>query len=472
MKKLSSLLLVSILGGAITLGSYKLFIEENNHSPILATEQTNQKQAATFIANKYATGTANSSINTDFTEAADKTVHAVVHVKNVAVVNNARSMFEQYYFGNQSSGPKKALQGTGSGVIITPDGYIVTNNHVIDGASELEVTLNNNLSYKAEVIGTDPQSDIALIKVDAQNLDYIPFADSDNVKIGDWALAVGNPFNLTSTVTAGIISAKGRDLNEGDSRMQSFIQTDAAINPGNSGGALVNTNGELIGINTAITSQTGSYIGYGFAVPSNNAKKIVEDILEYGDVQQAILGITGGTLNPETVQKNDLSISQGVYINSVSEGAEKAGLRKGDMITEVDGVNIRKFSDLNSYISTKRPGNKVTINYFRNGEERQAEVKLTKYETYNLNIVGVEITNATKDYLNVFKANYGVRIVRPLSPRLNIDKNEWIITAIDNQKVTSVNDVKKIMNSKSKDENTKITFKHISGNEENYVFRP
>ncbi len=468
MKKLSSLLLVSILGGAITLGSYKLFLEENNHSPILETQQTNQKQAATFISNKYATSIGNSSIDTDFTKAADKTVHAVVHVKNVAIGRQPRTLRE--YMSGMRGG--RAIQGAGSGVIITPDGYIVTNNHVIDGASELEVTLNNNLTYKAEVVGTDPQSDIALIKVDTQDLDYIPFADSDNVKIGDWALAVGNPFNLTSTVTAGIISAKGRDLNEGDSRMQSFIQTDAAINPGNSGGALVNTNGELIGINTAITSQTGSYIGYGFAVPSNNAKKIVEDILEYGDVQQAILGITGGTLNPEAAQKNDLSISQGVYINSVSEGAEKAGLRKGDMITEIDGINIRKLSDLTSYIRTKRPGNKVNINYFRDGEERQTEVKLTKYETYNLEIAGVEITNADKDYLNYFKTNEGVRIVRPLSPRLDIEKDEWIIIAIDNQKVTNINDVKKIMNSKSKDENTKITFKHISGNEENYVFRP
>lgn len=466
MKKLSSLLLVSILGGAITLGSYKLFLEENNHSPILETPQENQKQAATFIANKYATG--NSSIDTDFTEAADKTVHAVVHVKNVAIGREPRTLRE--YMSGMRGG--RAIRGAGSGVIITPDGYIVTNNHVIDGASELEVTLNNNLTYKAEVIGTDPQSDIALIKVDAQDLDYIPFGDSDNVEIGDWALAVGNPFNLTSTVTAGIISAKGRDLNEGDSKMQSFIQTDAAINPGNSGGALVNINGELIGINTAITSQTGSYIGYGFAVPSNNAKKIVEDILEYGDVQQAILGITGGTLNPKAAQKNDLSISQGVYINSVSEGAEKAGLRKGDMITEIDGINIRKLSDLTSYIRTKRPGNKVNINYFRDGEERQTEVKLTKYETYNLEIAGVEITNADKDYLGYFKADHGVRIVRPLSPRLDIEKDEWIIIAIDNQKVTNINDVKKIMNSKSKDENTKITFKHISGNEENYVFRP
>ena len=464
MKKLSSLLLVSILGGAITLGSYKLFIEDESLNPILETQEENQKEAATFISNKYSKSNA---VETDFTEAADKTVHAVVHVKNVAIGRQPRTLRE--YMSGMRGG--RAIQGAGSGVIITPDGYIVTNNHVIDGASELEVTLNNNLTYKAEVIGTDPQSDIALIKVEAQDLDYIPFADSDNVKIGDWALAVGNPFNLTSTVTAGIISAKGRDLNEGDSKMQSFIQTDAAINPGNSGGALVNTNGELIGINTAITSQTGSYIGYGFAVPSNNAKKIVEDILEYGDVQQAILGITGGTLNPEAAKQNDLAISQGVYINSVAEGAEKAGLKRGDLITEIDGVNIRKFSDLTSYIRTKRPGNTVNINYFRNGEEREANVKLTKYETYNLDIAGVEITNADQDYLNNFKIDHGVRIVRPLSQRIEIPQDKYIIVEIDNKEIKNIDDVKKIMNNKSENENTKITFRNQNGQQESYTFR-
>jgi len=366
----------------------------------------------------------------------------------------------------------RAIQGAGSGVIITPDGYIVTNNHVIDGASELEVTLNNNLTYKANLIGTDPQSDIALIKIDAKDLDYIPFGDSETVTIGDWALAVGNPFNLTSTVTAGIISAKGRDLNEGDSRMQSFIQTDAAINPGNSGGALVNTNGELIGINTAISSQTGSYIGYGFAVPSNNARKIVEDILEYGDVQQAVLGITGGTLNPKAAKENELSISQGVYIASTTDGAKKAGLRKGDMITEVDGVNVRKLSDLTAYIRTKRPGDAVEVNYFRNGNEKTAIVNLSKYETFALEIAGVEITNADEDYLNRFGANNGVRIVRTLSQRFEIPQDKFIIVAIDNQKVSTVEDVKEIMKNKLNTENTKITFRSINGQQESYTFRP
>jgi S1-C subfamily serine protease len=235
---------------------------------------------------------------------------------------------------------------------------------------------------------------------------------------------------------------------------------------------LVNTNGELIGINTAITSQTGSYIGYGFAVPSNNARKIVEDILEYGDVQQAILGITGGTLNPKAAKENELSISQGVYVSSSNDGAKKAGLREGDMITEIDGVNVKKLSDLTAYIRTKRPGDVVEVNYFRNGEEKSTLVNLSKYETFALEIAGVEITNANEDYLKNFGVNNGVRIVRTLSQRFEIPQDKFLIVAIDNQKVSTVEDVKKIMNSKSNTENTKITFRSINGQQESYTFRP
>ncbi|MBW2961485.1 S1C family serine protease [Mesonia aestuariivivens] len=466
MKKITSLLFVSMLGGALTLGSYKLFLEDENSAPIYQTQEKQQKQAASFISNKFAAGS--NAVNTDFTEAANKTVHAVVHVKNVAVGRQPRTLRE--YMSGMRGG--RAIQGAGSGVIITPDGYIVTNNHVIDGASELEVTLNNNLTYKAKVIGTDPQSDIALIKIEAEDLEYIPFGDSDTVSIGDWALAVGNPFNLTSTVTAGIISAKGRDLNEGDSKMQSFIQTDAAINPGNSGGALVNTNGELIGINTAITSQTGSYIGYGFAVPSNNARKIVEDILEYGDVQQAILGITGATLDPKASKERELSISQGVYVASSADGAKKAGLKEGDLITAIDHVKVRKLSDLTSYIKTKRPGSEVDVNYFRNGEEKTAHVKLTKYETFALEVAGVEITNADENYLSNFGTDSGVKIIRSLSQHFEIPQDKFIIIAIDDQKVSTINDVKKIMNQKNNNEITKVTFRSINGQQESYTFKP
>ncbi|WP_121665719.1 trypsin-like peptidase domain-containing protein [Mesonia aquimarina] len=465
MKKFSSLLLVSILGGILTLGSYKLLLEEET----LEKESTSILPETTkpnFVS--YTNNVNNLAEAPDFREAANKTVHAVVHVKNVAIYEGPRNIWE-YYNGRQKG--EKALQGAGSGVIITPDGYIVTNNHVIKDASEIQVTLNNNLTYKAEVIGTDPQADIALLKIDAKELDYIPFGDSESAKLGDWVLAVGNPFNLTSTVTAGIISAKGRDLTEGETRMPSFIQTDAAINPGNSGGALVNTKGELIGINTAITSRTGSYIGYGFAVPSNNARKIVEDLLEYGNVQQAILGITGSTLNPKAAQESELAISQGVYIASVSDGAKEAGLKEGDLITKIDDVKVRKLSDLTAYIGTKRPNDEVQVNFFRNGEEKIKTIQLTKFESYALSIAGVEIINADKEYLSHFDTDHGVRISRTLSQNFNIPINKFIITKIDGEEVNSVAEVREIMDNKSKGSTTNVTFRSLNGNEESYSFR-
>lgn len=467
MKKLTSLLLVSVLAGAITLGSYKLFFEKPLAPPTKITAQEHLQRAKTTFVSNHSTHPI-SSTNADFTEAANKTVHAVVHIKNVLIGHSPRTLSE--YMQGMRGG--KAVRGSGSGVIISPDGYIVTNNHVIEGANELEVTLNNNLTYKAEVIGTDPEGDIALLKIDAKDLNYIPFGNSDNVKIGEWVLAVGNPFNLTSTVTAGIISAKGRNLNEHSAQMQSFIQTDAAINPGNSGGALVNIKGQLIGINDAIFSQTGSYIGYGFAVPSNNAKKIVQDIMEYGDVQRAILGISGKTIDPENAKKNDLAISQGVYVDSVSEGAEKAGLQKGDFITKVDGLRVRKLSDLVAYIGTKRPKETVQVNYMRNAHERTAQVTLTKYVSYPLQAAGVEVIDASKKYLNKFDSQHGVRISRSLSKDFKIPRDKYIILAIDGKYVDSVKDVKNIMSSKRPGENTKITFKDNNGNEESYVFQP
>jgi len=273
-------------------------------------------------------------------------------------------------------------------------------------------------------------------------------------------------------VTAGIISAKGRDLNEGDTRLQSFIQTDAAINPGNSGGALVNDDGQLIGINTAITSRTGSYIGYGFAVPSNNARKIVEDLMEFGDVRQAIIGISAQTLNPENAQQNELSISQGVLVKSVSDGAKNSGLRNGDLITKIDGQKVRKLSDLTAYIATKRPDDEVQVNFLRNGQEKMTKVGLTEYKTYTLSSVGLELTNATEEYLNYFGTDSGVQIAKSLSREYKIPENKFIITAVDDKAVKNIDDVKQIMNFKSDREPTKITFRSRNGREESYVFRP
>ncbi|CAM4166143.1 trypsin-like peptidase domain-containing protein [Gillisia limnaea] len=467
MKKFTTLLSVSVLGGIMTLGSYKLFVEEGDFPGSQEQRiETTGNQAFPVSNNTAIYGT-----NADFTEAAEKTVHAVVHVKNVAVFPKSNSVWEQYYRGGNGG---KAIQGAGSGVIITPDGYIVTNNHVINGASEIEVTLNNNKTYKAEVIGTDPKADIALIKVDAKGLDYIPFGNSNNVKLGEWVLAVGNPFNLTSTVTAGIISAKARDLNAGDGTPQSYIQTDAAINPGNSGGALVNINGELIGINTAITSQTGSYVGYGFAVPSNNARKIVEDIIEFGNVQQGILGIRGADVSAPISQEFGLNVSQGVYVSDVDlgSGAAISGIREGDVIRQIDNIEVRKMADLTGYINSKRPDDVVKVTIIRGEKERVVNVTLTKYETFAIQPIGLEVANASKEELKKFKAENGVKIIRALSSdKQTMSLIGIIITEIDNQKISDVADVRSILNSKDSSEPLSVTFINPRGEEQTYIWR-
>ncbi|SDR99161.1 trypsin-like peptidase domain-containing protein [Gramella sp. MAR_2010_147] len=465
MKKIASLLFVSVLGGALTLGSYKLFFEDESEQFL---PQDNTHSSFIPVTKSPAYGT-----NADFTEAAEKTVHAVVHVKNVAVFKGGpRSIWEYTPYGDNGG---RALQGAGSGVIITPDGYIVTNNHVIDGASEIEVTLNNNKTYKAEVIGSDPISDIALIKVDAQEeLEYIPFGNSNNLELGEWVLAVGNPFNLKSTVTAGIISAKARDLNVRDSSPQSFIQTDAAINPGNSGGALVNINGELIGINTAISSPSGSYIGYAFAVPSNNARKIVEDIMEYGDVQQGILGIRGRSINNDIIREFDLNTSQGVMVAEVTPGggAEKSGIQQNDIIKRIDNIQINKFSDLTGYINSKRPGDEVTVKLMRDGREKEVSVKLTKLSTLAIPILGLEVANATSEELKAYSAPNGVRINRSLSEDLpSADLVGGIIAEINNQKVTSIRDVEEIMQSRTRSNSIVITYYNQKGEKQRMIWR-
>ena len=465
MKKFASLLFVAILGGGITLGAYKLLEDESR------TEVSNPTTNSNFSTVSYE-GRPISSTNADFTEAADRTVHAVVHVKNVQTQRQPRNLREFFYGGGET---RKGLVGAGSGVIISADGYIVTNNHVIDEAAELDVSLNDNRTFKAEVIGTDPQADIALLKIDAdEDLPYLPFGDSDNVRLGEWALAVGNPFNLTSTVTAGIISAKARDINEYDSNPQSFIQTDAAINPGNSGGALVNINGELIGINTAITSQTGSYVGYAFAVPSNNARKIVEDILEYGDVQRGILGVSGTSLNPSIASQLDVDAVEGVYVANVEfeSGAKKAGLQEGDIITQIDDVEVNKFSDLSGYLGSKRPNDVVQVTYTRDGERNTVPVTLLKYEAFVIEKPGLEVREASKDLLKEYGVRNGVVISQATNEKLKrYGLNGILITEIDEEAVQSVDDVKRIMNAKNPNEPVSISFVGKDGEKKQIIFQ-
>ena len=348
----------------------------------------------------------------DFVEAAEKSINAVVHVKNTSIVSDDFSYLDYFYGRNRN--PQNRI-GTGSGVIVSPDGFIITNNHVIEDASKIEVTTNDNIRYEAKLVGTDPYTDIAVLKIQTQKLlPYLYFGNSDNTKIGEWVLAIGNPFNLNSTVTAGIISAKSRDLNKLDRRNQSFIQTDAAVNQGNSGGALVNLNGELIGINTAITTISGGFEGYSFAVPSNIARKVFEDIIEFGTNQKGMLGVQGFAISPEFekfINENNIKQTEGFYVSSVLEnmGAFNAGIKKGDILISVDNIKIKKFSDLTGYLESKRPGDKVKLGFFRNDIKKYLMVKLEKTKTIQfLNMTLSNLTKKEKENLNI---ESGLRIV-------------------------------------------------------------
>ena len=384
----------------------------------------------------------------DLTYAAEKALPAVVHIKyvqnsKVQTVDVQEDPFSDFFgpfgfFGNPDQGngrqkrrvqtPKK--EATGSGVIISPDGYIVTNNHVVNGADELTVTLNDNREYSARIIGTDPNTDLALIKVNGKNLPTLPIGDSDNLKVGEWVLAVGNPYNLSSTVTAGIVSAKARSMGgEGSNgpQISSFIQTDAAINPGNSGGALVNAKGELVGINAMLYSQTGSYSGYGFAIPTTIMVKVVDDLKKYGTVQRAILGIRGGdVLNYINAQKDekkdvDLGTNEGVYVAEVTEGssAAAAGIVKGDVITEADGKKITKMSELQELLSKKRPGEKVTLTYLHNKSKHSKTVTLKNAQgntkvikTADLDVLGASFRPVTEQQKKEFDLTFGLEVTK------------------------------------------------------------
>ncbi|MBK5209902.1 MAG: trypsin-like peptidase domain-containing protein [Flavobacteriaceae bacterium] len=468
MKKILSLILISALGGAITLGSYLLFFEKSQ----FITDQTENSDLKTINTN-YKNAYLASVENTDFTIAAEKTLNAVVHVKNT-MFKTIQDPFADFFYG-QGNGTRQYSQiGMGSGVIIAADGYIITNNHVIKDATDIEVTLNNKKTYKAKLIGTDPSSDIALLKIDAHDLSYITLGDSDAVKVGEWVLAVGNPYNLTSTVTAGIISAKGRDL-DGNSSIDSFIQTDAAVNAGNSGGALVNVRGELIGINTAISSMTGAFVGYSFAVPSNIAKKVIEDLMEFGNVQKAILGINGVELNSELADKLNIDNTSGFYISDVIEnsGAQKAKLKANDVIVKLDMVKVATFADLNGYISTKRPNDVINVTFLRNGKLKNTNVTLIKQEVTKVSALGLALENLTNQELKKLNISNGVRITEITNKELSYYgvKNGYIITSINNNKVYSVDDVNNMIANKTSDEVLRIEMLNLKGEQERYIFR-
>ena len=358
-----------------------------------APEQGTAQTKTVYTSDGQAVRTVNLSLSDypDFTYAAENAVEAVVFVK---VTIKAQQQQRQQYrdplldffgFGNGYGYGygNRERQGSGSGVIIRPDGYIVTNNHVVSGATTIEVTLNNNKTYEATVIGADPVTDVALIKIDATDLPVLQFADSDKLRLGEWVLAIGSPLGeeLRSTITAGIVSAKGRSMpnTDGQFKIESFIQTDAAVNPGNSGGALVNKEGELVGINTAIVSTTGSYSGYSFAVPSNIVKKVVSDLIDFGSVKRAMLGITGGTLDGAMAKELKVNVTEGVYLTDVQKGsaADKAGLKAGDVIVGVDDVKIVSMPELQAKINSFHPGEKATVKILRDGKTQSLPVTFT-----------------------------------------------------------------------------------------------
>ncbi len=424
-----------------------------------------------------------SAMETDFTVAAELSVHAVVHVKTKIPVSQnefSRDPFFEYFFGQPQTKPKETpmQEASGSGVIITNDGYIVTNNHVIDHSSDIEVTLNDKRTFKAKVVGTDPNTDIALLKIDAKDLPVIAFGNSDSLKVGEWVLAVGNPFNLTSTVTAGIVSAKARSIGiigsngSGNMPIESFIQTDAAINPGNSGGALVNTSGELVGINAAIASQTGSYAGYGFAIPTTIVKKVVSDLREYGVVQRALLGIQISDINSDLAKEKNLKTMEGAYVAKVGDGsaAQNAGIKVGDIINNVNGTAVKSVSELQEQIGRYRPGDKITIEVIRNNKaerlnvelkNREGNSKVVKAETSG-DILGATFKDVSDKTKQQLRLEYGVE-VKSLSKGKLADqgvKPGFIIVKINNQPVSSADDVQQALDSalNSNDDRDKVLF--------------
>lgn len=471
MKKILTLVLASALGGIFAISAYTYFIETKTPENLNLTKDAKSPYFTT--SNVHNTLFDMNSVP-DFTLAASNTVHTVVHVKNTTI-SRAPLTLQDLFYGRNT---ERAQIGTGSGVIISPDGYIITNNHVIKDAQQISITLNNNKSYVAELIGTDSKTDIALLKIETdESLPYATFADSDEAKVGEWVLAVGNPFNLTSTVTAGIISAKARDLSGVNA--QSFIQTDAAVNSGNSGGALVNANGELIGINTAITSQTGSYVGYSFAVPSNIARKVVEDIMEFGDVQKGILGVTGGELNGKTAEDLKVKDTEGFYIHDVEKesGAFKAGLKSGDIIKSIDHITISKFSDMTGYLTTKRPNDVVEVTIVRNGKTLTVPVTLSPIDILKVELLQMELKNIPDTIKSKLNIQYGAYISKnnniEFSEKMGIDSG-YIILGINNHPIKTVEDIntlKQQYGGNLEQKIFKIDIINPSGQKERIVFR-
>lgn len=459
---------LGVLGGLLPLGAYLML---NPHGELNLSDRVLDGDR---IANVRQVDLGAGGELPSFTYASENTLNSVVHVTTKVVKTSFhRDPFQEFFYGPGAGGRefKQYGSGSGSGVIVSSEGYIVTNNHVIEDASEIEVTLNDNSKYSAKIIGTDPSTDIAVLKIEGKNFKPIVIGDSDDLRIGEWVLAVGNPFNLTSTVTAGIVSAKARNINllsdrSGSSTVpiESFIQTDAAVNPGNSGGALVNTRGELVGINTAIASQTGSYAGYSFAVPVNLVQKVTRDLIDYGVVQRGYLGVQIADINQELKEKEELPNLKGVFIAKVIDGgsADKAGIKNGDVVLKIGSKEVNSVAELQEEIGKRRPGDKVTVTIRqKDGDEiikdlvlrnKDGETSLVSKEEISKNLaLGAtfrELTEKEKKEMNV---SYGAKIQSLNAGKLKSLglKEGMIITKINNEPVQSVEHLTEKLNSKN-----------------------
>lgn len=456
------MILAAFAGGLISVGIYSALESRSENQQI--TQNTYQ-ESITAMPASYPLPQASPQIGPDFSQAAEMTVHAVVHIKTE--VRRRTSVYDEFFyefFGRPQPQYNQPLVATGSGVIITADGYIVTNNHVVHNAERLEVTLNDKRTYEAVIVGTDPSTDLALIKISEENLPFLTYGDSDDVRIGEWVLAVGNPFNLTSTVTAGIVSALARDINilGTNSAIESFIQTDAPVNRGNSGGALVNTNGELIGINAAIASNTGSYTGYSFAIPVNIVKKVVNDFINYGEIQRAYIGVTIRNIDSDFANEMELQDLQGVYVVSVVENssADDANIKPEDVILAIDGKDVNSVSRLLESVGQHNPGDRIVVTLRRGGKIATKEVLLkNRQNTYDvLTHEELEITeklgatfevvsSEEKDRLGI---SHGMKIVELQRGKL-MDKGireGFIITEIDKNPIHSADDINNLLSGK------------------------
>ena len=459
--------IMAVFGSLITLFVYTKYFDRSFPEIFYENSSPETKEAKALL-----TSFQMSEGQIDFTYAAEQTVLGVVYVQTKRTVGGqSDNPIAEWFYGGRGMQREREVRGAGSGVIISADGYIITNNHVIENTNEIEVTLHDNRTMKADVVGRDPNTDIALLKVAATDLPYIKYGDSDALRLGEWVLAVGNPFGLTSTVTAGIVSAKGRSLNilDGDYRIESFIQTDAALNMGNSGGALVNTKGLLVGITTAILSPSGASAGNAFAVPTTIVKKVVEDLQQYGEVQRAILGVTIDNVKPEDVEKLKLNRTTGVLVKGIIEkgAAADAGLKENDVIIAINDVDVHTAAELQEQVGRYRPGDKATVKYIRSGKEQTATLTLknivgtTNVVTADMGteiVFGAKLTAISAEEKREFNIKNGVKVLEVSNGKFRDIgiRRGYIITSINDKQVTNASEIRKFTDNES-------TLKSISG---------